>query len=89
MTKKNIIDLPDDFALVLQEIRENGEEDLFNLDESLDVSRSRLSHIVQSLRSKGLVSISRSVWGETQIRLSVKGQKLTNYIWPPIMKHTS
>lgn len=89
MTKNNVIDLPEDYALVLQQVKKHGEEDFANLEESLKVSKSRLQHIVGALQRKGLISISRSVYDGVMISLSKKGQKLTNYIWPEVMSHAN
>ncbi len=80
MTTNSLTNMPADYILVLNQINDNGEEEFFRLAERLDVNQSRLSHIIQSLRNKGLVSISMSIWGEILIRLSSKGQKSVNYI---------
>lgn len=88
MTKNNLLNLPEDYALVLQQIKENGEDSFINLSESLNVSDSRLQHIIQALRSKGLIFITRTALEENLIRLSAKGRKISNYIWPE-MKHMS
>lgn len=82
MTKNNLLHLPEDYALVLQQIKENGEEDFLSLAESLSISKGRLHHIIESLHRKRLITINWSKWSESWIRLSAKGQKLTNYIWP-------
>lgn len=81
MTKNNSIDLPDDYALVLHQIKENGEEDFPSLTKSLPISKSRLHHIIDALHRKKLITV-RSKWNESWIRLSTKGQRLANYIWP-------
>ena len=82
MKISSIIDLPTDYALVLQQIRENGQEDFVHLIEALNLSRPRLAHIIQSLRQKGLISISRTAYSDAWISLSGKGKKLVAYIWP-------
>lgn len=82
------IDLPRDYALVLQTIQENGEEDFTNLAETLCFDRPRLAHIIESLRHRGLVYFSRSTGGlgrsstDAWIRLSAKGRKIMQSIWP-------
>lgn len=75
------IKLPADYALVLQQVGENGEEDLEMLAESLRVDRQRLLHIVQSLHHKGLIYFA-DAYQEPWIRLSTKGRQLVRYIWP-------
>lgn len=78
----HMISLPEDYALVLQQVNETGEEDFNNLAESLRFDRGRLSHIIDSLQHKGLVVMSRAGQYDTWIRLSAKGRRLLNYMWP-------
>lgn len=73
--------MPEDYALVLQQVDESGEEDLTTLAESLRLDKTRLSHIVESLRNKGLVSIEYSAH-DIYVRLSTKGKKLIEMLWP-------
>jgi DNA-binding MarR family transcriptional regulator len=75
------IELPEDYALVLQQVDQNGEEDFTNLAESLKFDRQRLAHIIQALRSKGLIyihSTTQDIW----ISLSSKGHRLVETVWP-------
>lgn len=78
---KKII-LPADYALVLQQVNESGEEDMSTLSELLRVDKKRLTHIVQALHNKGLISFSRSTYQDPWIRLSAKGRQLVRYVWP-------
>jgi predicted transcriptional regulator len=78
---KNIT-LPADYALVLQQVNESGEEDLDTLSESLRVDKRRLSHIVQALHHKGLIYFSKDTYQDPWIRLSAKGRQLVRYVWP-------
>ena len=76
------IELPEDYALVLQQVEESGQEDFNNLAESLRFDRPRLAHIIESLQHKGLIRLSRSGQREAWIRLSGKGRRLLTYMWP-------
>lgn len=76
------IELPEDQALVLQQVSESGEEDLETLAEIMRFDRSRLIHIVQSLHHKGLIYLTKNVYSDPWIRLSSKGRKLMTYMWP-------
>jgi len=82
--KAKAIDLPEDYAIVMQQIKENGEEDFTNLAETLQFDRPRLVHIVQGLQHKGLISITRAS-SEIWLRLSGKGQRLMAFMWPEAM----
>lgn len=77
----HIIQMPEDYALVLQQVDEIGEENFTTLTESLCLDSARLSHIVRSLKNKGLVKISHTAQG-TLISLSSKGRRLIETIWP-------
>lgn len=77
-----IVELPEDYALVLQQIEEDGEDDFGELAESLSLDRGRLAHILQALRNKGLISVSRNLQRGAWIRLSSKGKRLVAYVWP-------
>ncbi len=76
------IELPEDYALVLQQVNENGEEDMDTLSEYLRLDRKRLAHIIQALHHKGLIYFSRSRYQSSLIRLSTKGKQLITYVWP-------
>lgn len=74
--------LPEDYAIVLQQVKESGGEDFVTLAESLRFDPKRLMHIVQALQHKGLVYIRRNGYQESWIRLSAKGRRLMTYLWP-------
>lgn len=76
------IQLPSDYALVLQQVKESGEEDIETLAENLRLDRKRLAHIIQALHHKGLIYFSRTAYQSSIIRLSTKGKQLIQYVWP-------
>lgn len=82
MNSHKVTDLPSDYALVLQQVSEDGGDDFSVLSETLDIKRSRLAHIIASLRQKGLIMIDRTSRGDAWIRLSSRGAKLVHQIWP-------
>ncbi len=76
------VHLPEDYALVLQQVEEIGEEEFDTLAETMRFDRKRLTHIVQALRHKGLIVMSQRGRSEPWIRLSSKGRQLMQYLWP-------
>jgi DNA-binding MarR family transcriptional regulator len=75
--------LPADYALVLQQIGEDGSDGFDDLVGSLRLERSRLGHILQSLHHKGLIKIEHAAFGEEMwLSLSAKGRRLMTYLWP-------
>jgi hypothetical protein len=83
MNARKLLALPAEYALVLQQIKEHGQEDFANLAESLQIARPRLAHIIEALKHKGLVAITQQ-YNDVSIRLSSKGQRVTRYIWPEL-----
>ena len=76
------IQLPQDHALVLQQINELGEEDFTGLAQSLRIGRAKLAQIIQALHHKRLILVRRSSYAEVWVRLSAKGQDLMRRMWP-------
>ena len=78
------IALTNDEALVLQQITENGEDDVIGLSHGLRMSRSRVAQQLERLRAKKLVTI-KSVYGDLWVRASKRGRQLVRYMWPDIV----
>jgi DNA-binding MarR family transcriptional regulator len=75
------ITLSNDDAMVLQIISESGEEDIISLEQALGMKRGRVMAIIESLRSKGLISVQRTA-GDWWVSVSSKGKQLTSFVWP-------
>jgi DNA-binding MarR family transcriptional regulator len=75
------LELPEDYALVLQQIYEEGEQYFSDLAESLSFDRRRLLHIIEALRHKGLI-LMKTTQADGWLRLTSKGRRLLAYIWP-------
>ena len=76
------IKLPEDYSLVLQEVGDHGEEEVTMLAETLNFEQGRLIHIIESLQHKGLISLTRTSGRGAWIRLSAKGRKFMESLWP-------
>ena len=76
------IELPEEYALVLQQVDEDGGDDFNTLAENLRFDRRRLTHYVQSLLNMGLIAFYRKNSDDPWIRLSAKGRRLMRYLWP-------
>lgn len=84
---KTELRLPYDYAMVLQQIQEDGEDDFETLAETLQVDRPRLAHIIDALYHKGLIRMSRESSRQAWISVSSKGQRLLTYMWPESRPH--
>lgn len=74
-------EIPDDYALVLQQLNHDGRDDIDELAEMVSVDRGRLQHVIKSLQHKGLIIID-NVGYETWLSLSSKGHNLIDYLRP-------
>ena len=78
---QQIIDLTTTEALVLQQVHEDGEDDLPSLSRQLGISRRYALAIVASLKRKGLLVVTDS-YHQLWVRPSVRGKRMIRYIWP-------
>jgi DNA-binding MarR family transcriptional regulator len=76
------IRLPQEQALVLQQINEHGEEDFTGLAEGLRIGRAKLAEIIQILHHKRLILVRKSAYAEVWVRLSTKGRQAMRTFWP-------
>ncbi len=81
MKKVQPVNLTSDEALVLQQIAENGEDDVIGLSRGLSMSRSQVAKQLDRLRAKKLVTI-KATCGDLWVRASKRGRQLVNYMWP-------
>ncbi len=81
MKKVQPVNLTSDEALVLQQIAENGEDDVIGLSRGLSMSRSQVAKQLDRLRAKKLVTI-KATCGDLWVRASKRGRQLVRYMWP-------
>ncbi|MGB4762484.1 MAG: hypothetical protein WBP12_03985 [Candidatus Saccharimonas sp.] len=68
-------------ALILQQVHEDGEDDLSTVAIQLGMSRNYVASVVANLKSKGLIIVQTN-FDELWIRLTTRGSQLVNYMWP-------
>lgn len=68
-------------ALILQQVHEDGEDDLSTVALQLGMSRSYVASVVAHLKSKGLVVVNTNL-DDLWIHLTTRGRQLVNYMWP-------
>lgn len=74
-------ELSNEYALVLQQVHESGEEDFAGLADSLHFTPGRLAHVLQDLTHKRLIVSRRASYG-IWVRLSARGKRLIHSMWP-------
>lgn len=75
------INLSTNEAIVLQQLHEDGEDDMETLQAQLGMSRNHFMELLHNLKQKGLLIINRD-YHETWVSLSRKGNQLISYMWP-------
>lgn len=68
-------------AIVLQQIYDDIEDDVVALSEQLSMPRGRVAMLVSELKRKGLLLLEHDYSG-TWIRLSNRGNRLMQQLWP-------
>ncbi|MCA9348394.1 hypothetical protein KC867_03215 [Candidatus Saccharibacteria bacterium] len=71
-------------VLLLQQIYEDGEDDINDLVKQSGMSIGRVVSLVDSLRRKGLLIIHHN-YVDTWVKLSSNGKRLISTTWPESM----
>lgn len=77
----NKVDLTTDEVIVLQQIHQDGEDDVYSLAQLTGIPRNYLMKILTSLKHKGLVVLN-STYEDIWARVTIKGRRLVRVIWP-------
>ena len=77
----NEINLITNEALVLQQVYEDGGDDAAMLATQMDMPRRTAMRVLADLRRKGLMAIDQA-YGDAWVRLTARGKRLVQRIWP-------
>ena len=75
------VNLTTNEALILQQIYEDGGDDVVVLAGQVGLSRRTVMNILADLRRKGLMAIDQ-IYGDAWVRLTARGKRLVQKIWP-------
>ena len=75
------VNLTTNEALILQQIYEDGGDDVVVLAGQVGLSRRTVMNILADLRRKGLRAIDQ-IYGDAWVRLTARGKRLVQKIWP-------
>lgn len=75
------VNLTTNEALILQQICEDGGDDVVVLAGQVGLSRRTVMNILADLRRKGLMAIDQ-IYGDAWVRLTTRGKRLVQKIWP-------
>ena len=68
-------------ALVLQQVYEDGGDEAAMLAAQMGIPRQTAMHVLADLRRKGLMAIDQA-YGYALVRLTTRGKRLVQRIWP-------
>lgn len=74
------VNLTTNEALILQQIYEDGGDDVVVLAGQVGLSRRTVMNILADLRRKGLMAIDQ-IYGDAWVRLTTRGKRLVQKIW--------
>ena len=80
-TQAKEVNLTTNEALILQQIYEDGSDDVVVLAGQVGLSRRTVMNILADLRRKGLMAIDQ-IYGDAWVRLTARGKRLVQKIWP-------
>ena len=75
------VNLTTNEALILQQIYEDGGDDVVVLAGQVGLSRRTVMNILADLRRKGLMAIDQ-IYGNAWVWLTARGKRLVQKIWP-------
>lgn len=80
-TQAKEVNLTTNEALILQQIYEDGSDDVVVLAGQVGLSRRTVMNILADLRRKGLMAVDQ-IYGDAWVRLTARGKRLVQKIWP-------
>jgi len=87
-TQAKEVNLTTNEALILQQIYEDGGDDVIVLAGQVGLSRRTVMNILADLRRKGLMAIDQ-IYGDAWVRLTARGKRLVQKIWPEVQMITT
>ena len=82
-SKKNKqMDLSVNEALILQQVYEDGVDDVDNIVDQAGMPKKVTMNVLTELKSKGLLTVIQQTYGKILVSVTSQGKKLVNAMWP-------
>lgn len=82
-SKKNKqMDLSVNEALILQQVFEEGVDDVENIVDQAGMPKKVTMNVLSELKSKGLLTVIQQAYGKILVSVTSQGKKLVNAMWP-------
>lgn len=80
--KSKQMDLSVNEALILQQVYEDGVDDVDNIVEQAGMPKKVTMNVLTELKSKGLLTVIQQTYGKILVSVTSQGKKLVNAMWP-------
>lgn len=76
------MDLSVNEALILQQVYEDGVDDVDNIVDQAGMPKKVTMNVLTELKSKGLLTVIQQTYGKILVSVTSQGKKLVNAMWP-------
>lgn len=80
--KSKQMDLSVNEALILQQVYEDGVDDVDNIVDQAGMPKKVTMNVLTELKSKGLLTVIQQTYGKILVSVTSRGKKLVNAMWP-------
>lgn len=80
--KTKQMDLSVNEALILQQVYEDGVDDVDNIVDQAGMPKKVTMTVLTELKSKGLLTVIEQTYGKILVSVTSQGKKLVNAMWP-------
>lgn len=80
--KSKQMDLSVNEALILQQVYEDGVDDVDNIVDQAGMPKKMTMNVLTELKSKGLLTVIQQTYGKILVSVTSQGKKLVNAMWP-------
>ena len=80
--KTKQMDLSVNEALILQQVYEDGVDDVDNIVDQAGMPKKVTMNVLTVLKSKGLLTVIQQTYGKILVSVTSQGKKLVNAMWP-------
>lgn len=79
--KSKQMDLSVNEALILQQVYEDGVDDVDNIVDQAGMPKKVTMNVLTELKSKGLLTVIQQTYGKILVSVTSQGKKLVNAMW--------
>ena len=86
--KTKQMDLSVNEALILQQVYEDGVDDVDNIVDQAGMPKKVTMNVLTEMKPKGLLTVIQQTYGKILVSVTSQGKKLVNAMWPEAVTFT-